>query len=405
MTATHENLSDQSIIYLDNAATSFPKPDSVYDAADAFMRRNGSSLGRTTSMAEDLGRRMIGQCRQGLATLLGAESPDRIAFTFNCTDGLNLLLRGYLRPGDRVVTTRIEHNSVLRPLNQLQKELDLDVAFCGFDSSTGIVDVDEFEQRLRERPVRLAVLNHASNVTGVVQPVALMAQLVRNHGATVLLDAAQTAGHIPFSVQKLGIDFLATAGHKGLLGPLGTGVIYVRDGLGSQLRPVRCGGTGTASESVEQPTSMPFLFESGNMNGPGLAGLNAGVSWLKDKGIGTLQSLADGQIRRLAAELSRINGVSVLCEKAFADESVSLTGAVSFTLSNIDSREVASILEQSFGIVSRSGFQCAPLLHHQLQTESTGGTVRLSIGPFTTESHIDRAIDAVRLISQSMVEA
>ncbi len=261
-------------IYLDNAATSFPKPEAVYAAVDAYMRNNGAAIGRGSHSASDSVTRIVEQCRQRDATILDAESSDRIAFTFNCTDSLNLLLRGFLNHGDRVVTTKLEHNSVLRPLHQLQREMDVDVVHVGFDCSTGIVDTDAIAAEVNRLPTRLVVLNHASKVTGIVQPVADVAAIAHNCGALLLLDAAQTVGHIPFSLQELGVDFLAAAGHKGLLGPLGTGVLYVREGIDNQLRPARSGGTGTASESVEQPSKMPCKMESGNMNAPGLAGLN-----------------------------------------------------------------------------------------------------------------------------------
>lgn len=389
-------------IYLDNAATSFPKPDAVYAAVDTYLRTNGASIGRGAHAAVAEASQMVEQCRQRIATLIDAESADRIAFTFNCTDGLNLLLYGFLDEGDRVVTTELEHNSVLRPLAQLKKERRLDVEYIPFNAKTGMVDPQDVIDQLRASATRLVVLNHASNVTGLVQPVQEIASAARELGCAVLLDAAQTAGHIPFSVRTLGVDFLATAGHKGLLGPLGTGAVYIREGCEGLIRPVRSGGTGTESESAVQPDVMPVKFESGNMNGPGLAGLNAALEWLNDTGINHLRTQADEQIVLLTSALKNIRGVKVCCESAADTERVSQTGIVSFTVQDYDSREIAGILEGSFGIRCRSGLHCAPLVHQRLQTMENGGTIRFSVGPFTTPAELEFVADAVARIALMM---
>ncbi|APZ94131.1 aminotransferase class V-fold PLP-dependent enzyme [Fuerstiella marisgermanici] len=384
-------------IYLDNAATSFPKPNSVYDAVDKYMRHNGAAIGRGSHSASDSVTRVVGQCRQRLAKILDAESSDRIAFTFNCTDSLNLLLRGVLRHGDRVVTTKLEHNSVLRPLHQLRSSHNVDVAQVDFDPESGLVNVNQLAEELSRQPTRLVVLNHASNVTGVVQPVAEVAALAHKHGALLLLDAAQTVGHLPFSVRDVKVDLLAAAGHKGLLGPLGTGILYVRDGLDGDIVATRSGGTGTASESIEQPVDMPTKFESGNMNAPGLAGLNAATEWLLENGIEDLHRRATEQTERLATVLQEICGVSVYGHNGGSIN----TGIASFTIKNLDSREAATIVEQSFGIQCRAGLHCAPLVHEVLGTAASGGTLRFSVGPFTTDQHINAAVSAVNEIAQS----
>ena len=389
-------------VYLDNAATSFPKPDAVYDAVDAYLRHNGAAIGRGTHSASDAASRMVEQCRQRIARILDAESSDRIAFTFNCTDSLNLLLRGIINRGDRVVTTKLEHNSVLRPLHQLRNEADVDVVHVEFDRATGLVDVDEIASELQRRPTRLVVLNHASNVTGVVQPVAEVAEVTHQHGALLLLDAAQTVGHLPFSVRDLKVDVLAAAGHKGLLGPLGTGILYVRPGLEDKIRAVRSGGTGTSSESIDQPSTMPTKFESGNMNAPGLAGLNAATEWLLCEGIDKLHDQAAFQTTRLVAALANISGVTVFGHDNNATPA-SNTGIVSFTIVNLDSREAATILEQSFNVHCRAGLHCAPLVHNVLGTRESGGTLRFSVGPFTRDDQIDSAITAVQQIAASFM--
>lgn len=387
------------MIYMDNAATSYPKPDCVYDAVDDYMRNSGASIGRSHSAAADAAFGIVSQCRQQLALLMDAESASNVAFTFNCTDSLNLLLRGILKRGMQVVSTQLEHNSVLRPLNDLT-ESGVSHKLLEFDSQTGLIDCKDIERELRQSSVDLVVLSHASNVTGVVQPVKEVAALCRAHGALLLLDAAQTAGHLPFSVREMDVDFLAAAGHKGLLGPLGTGLLYVRPGLEERVAHVRSGGTGTVSESAQQPTQMPSRFESGNPNGPGLAGLAAAVTWMSDQTISQVHDLIQERLSQLCNGLTAIDSDRL---HVFCSDSVSAgrnCGVLSFVLEGIDSREVAAILEQSFQIACRAGFHCAPLTHQRLGTIESGGTIRFSPGLFTTEQDINRAVEAVQQLCE-----
>ncbi len=384
-------------IYLDNAATSFPKPECVYSAVDTYMRQMGVAFGRGSHTGTSDAARLVAQCRQRLARILDAESGDRVAFTFNCTDGLNLLLRGVLRTGDRVVTTTLEHNSVLRPLQQLKSELQLDVVHVDFDADSGLVNAEVFARELRSQHTRLALLNHASNVTGVVQPVRVISAAAHETGTLLMLDTAQTVGHIPFSVRDLNIDLLASAGHKGLLGPLGTGIVYIRNGLEDELLPARCGGTGTDSESLVQPAVMPTRFESGNLNMPGLAGLNAAAEWILQQSVDGLHSRISQLSTRLSDSLRGIPGVTV-----FGGADVQNVGIVSFTLDGMDSQDVAAVLDQSFQIRCRAGLHCAPLVHRRLGTISAGGTVRLSPGPLTNQADVDTAAEAVTQLAASL---
>ncbi|MDG1894875.1 MAG: aminotransferase class V-fold PLP-dependent enzyme [Fuerstiella sp.] len=384
-------------IYLDNAATSFPKPDSVYAAADTYMRQLGVAFGRGSHTGTSDAARLVAQCRQRLARILDAESGERVAFTFNCTDGLNLLLRGVLRQGDRVVTSTMEHNSVLRPLQQLKSELNLTLVHVEFDSKAGLVDADAFVRELHSGPTRLAVLNHASNVTGIVQPVEAISAAAHETGALLMLDAAQTVGHIPFSVRDLNVDMLASAGHKGLLGPLGTGMLYIRDGLEDEILPIRSGGTGTDSESLLQPPFMPTKFESGNMNMPGLAGLNAAAEWILQQTVESLHGQITTLWKQLSHELRHISGVTV-----YGDTDLQNVGIVSFTVNGMDSQDVAAVLDQSFQIRCRAGLHCAPLVHRTLGTIPAGGTVRLSPGPFTVQTDVAKAVEAVRQLAASL---
>jgi len=281
-------------VYLDNAATSFPKPAAVYDAIDHYQRRIGVSIGRGAYREAIESQRMLDRCRQRAAMLLGAESPERIVFTYSGTDGLNMALMGLCRPGDHVVTSELEHNSVLRPLRWLSETRGVEVTSV-LPRADGRVETADVRAALRPE-TRLVAIQHASNVTGVVQPIAEIGEIARANGSFVLLDAAQTAGHLPLDLSQMPVDVLACPGHKGLLGPLGTGLVYLRPNMEQQLDCYRLGGTGTQSEDDRQPTQMPDRYESGNHNAPGLAGLDAALAHL--------QSETVEQIRRVESELT-----------------------------------------------------------------------------------------------------
>jgi cysteine desulfurase family protein len=386
-------MSERPRIYLDNAATSFPKPESVYAAVDDYQRRGGAAVGRGAYRAALDITGIVARCRQRVADLLSAESPDRVIFTFNATDSLNLALYGLLREGDRVVTSTLEHNSVSRPLRALRERDEIEVSYVSVNDR-GTVDLDELRRQVTPR-TRLVALTHASNVTGAIQPIAEVGKVARDAGALFLVDAAQTAGHVPIDLRELPVDLLACAGHKGLLGPLGTGVLYIRPGVESQLHSVRQGGTGTQSEDDRQPESLPDKYESGNHNAPGLAGLDAGVAWLLEQGVASIEQHDRTLTRRLLEGLAEIPGVRVHGPPAGAPR----VGVVSLTLDGSDPQDLAAILDQSFGIEARAGLHCAPGAHRSLGTLETGGTLRLSVGPFTTEADIDAALDALHQIA------
>ena len=382
-------------IYLDNAATSFPKPEAVYAAVDDYQRACGAAFARGTHGTEHADS-LVAQCRHGLAQLLGSAASRSIAFTFNGTDGLNLLLRGILRAGQHVVTTTLEHNSVLRPLEQL-RDLPLTVDRISFDPATGLIDLQALRSSLESRPPQLLVVNHVSNVTGIVQPVKEIARMAHDAGSRLLVDAAQSVGHLPMNVVELGIDLLAAPGHKGLLGPLGTGFVYVAPDLEEHIVSHRCGGTGTSSESLQQPKEMPQVLESGNLNMPGIAGLLAALKWWQTSEGGKLQDARTARVKRLVEGLTDISNVQVYCAGNVANNA----GVVSFNISDVDCREAALILHQSFGIQCRAGLHCAPLVHQTLGTATRGGTIRFSPGVFTTDDDVDTAIAAVLAIRQS----
>ena len=275
-------------IYLDNAATSFPKPVAVYDAVDRYNRESGVAVGRGAYQTAIEVQSAVDRCRKRIAELFGAESIDRIVFTFNGTDSLNTALHGLLEPGDHVVTSAVEHNSILRPLRELQQRIGINVDYIAANRE-GRVDPAAFRAAVTPK-TKLVALLHASNVTGTIQPIADVGTIARRAGAVFLVDAAQTAGHLPIDVSQLPIDLLACPGHKGLLGPLGTGILYVRPGLEERLHSLRQGGTGTNSEDDRQPATMPEKYESGNHNAPGLIGLEAAAEYLQQRGVEAVRS-------------------------------------------------------------------------------------------------------------------
>lgn len=382
-------------IYLDNAATSFPKPDEVYDAVDHYQRKIGAAAGRGAFDSAVEATRIVEYCRNYAAKLLLAESPERIVFTSNATDSLNLVLHGYLNPGDHVVTSQIEHNSVLRPLRDLQERIGLHVTTVPADSN-GVVDPADFVKAVHDK-TRLVILLHASNVTGAIQPVEEVCKIAHNVGAKLLVDAAQSAGHIPIYVSRLPVDFLACAGHKGLLGPLGTGLLYIRPGAEHELRSVRQGGTGSQSENDRQPDILPDKFESGNLNVLGLAGLGAALNWVKFEEV---ERIREGELHvtnLLYDGLSDVRGIRLLGPR----DSKARVGALSLTVDGYDPQSVATILDQNYGIQVRAGLHCAPGAHRALGTFFQGGTVRLSVGLFTTPEEIATTVSALKEIAAS----
>jgi cysteine desulfurase family protein len=382
-------------IYLDNAATSFPKPPAVYAAMDDYNRRVGAAIGRGAYRTTIEGTAIVQRCRKRIADLLGADSPERILFTFNCTDSLNLALHGLLRAGDHVITSIVDHNSVQRPLTEIRRRVGIEVTRIGADA-TGRVDPSDFTRALRPQ-TKLLCLIHASNVTGAIQPITEVGKIARDAGVPFLVDAAQTAGHLPIDLRSVPIDLLAGPGHKGLLGPLGTGFLYVRPGAEGRLASFRQGGTGTQSEDDVQPESLPDKYESGNHNAPGLAGLEAAVTWLLERGVASVHEHGRGLLRQLLAGLAGIPGLRVHGPASDHDR----VGVVSVTVEGQDPQDVAAILDQNFGIETRAGLHCAPGAHRAIGTFESGGTVRLSVGPFSTEDDVGAAIEALSQIAQA----
>ncbi|MBX3438118.1 MAG: aminotransferase class V-fold PLP-dependent enzyme [Planctomycetaceae bacterium] len=391
-------MTESQRVYLDNAATSWPKPNAVYEAVDRYQRQLGGAVGRGATRAAGDVQTIVDRCRTRAARLLGAESSERMIFTFNGTDGLNLAIHGLLSRAEgetHVVTTMLEHNSVLRPLTHAGHPVTHVVP-----NAAGQVDPAAIRRALRPQ-TGLVVVTHASNVTGAIQPIAEIGDVVRSHGAVFLVDAAQSAGHLPINLRDLPIDLLACSGHKGLLGPLGTGLLYVRPGIEERVVPVRQGGTGTQSEVSSQPDTLPDRYESGNHNAPGLVGLEAALAWIEAQGVDVLHRHERELSTRLMAELVELPGVHIYGPANDADH----VGVVSFDIDGLQPQETATILDQTFGIEVRAGLHCAPLVHEILHTSVRGGTVRMSVGPFTTAAQVDAAAAAVREIAMSMVSS
>jgi cysteine desulfurase / selenocysteine lyase len=399
-------------LYLDNAATSFPKPPGVYEAMLRYGREVGGTAGRGTYFEAREGARVITQCRERIGRLIHGESPDHIVFTLNTTDALNLAIKGAvgsaLRRGGRrplhLVTTDFDHNSVLRPFNALAARGDVEWSCVAVHPDTGRVDPADVGAALRPNTLLVAI-SHASNVTGVIQPVAEIGALCRGRGVTFLVDGAQSLGHIPIDVRAASIDLLAFPGHKGALGPLGTGGLYVRPGLEQNLDSVREGGTGSRSEHDLQPETMPDKYEAGSQNAVGIAGLSEGIQWHLDRPENPEHQLAElfleglRELDALRSEPGRY-GLRVL-GPATAEGRV---GVFSLVHDSLSAHELAGIMEQEYGILGRAGLHCAPRAHAALGTLPASGAYRLSLGPFVTPENIGYTIRALREIVGARVD-
>lgn len=375
------------MIYLDNAATTIHKPQTVIDAVTQAMRSLGNAGRGATSGALDAARTIHG-CRAKLARLLGCPRADHVCFTLNSTAALNTVINGVVRPGDRVVTTVLEHNSVLRPLNRLAAEQGVTVEHAGCDAN-GVLDYDELE-RLVTSDTRAMVVTHASNVTGNSVDIARVAAMAHTVGALVIVDASQSAGTAHIDMQTMGLDVVCFTGHKGLIGPQGTGGLAVAEGV--DVAPWAMGGTGVHSFDALQPLEWPTRLEAGTLNGHGIAGLSAGLDFIDAQGgVEAIAAHERALAERFLAGVREIPGIALY--GAF-DQPVR-SAIVSLNVGDIDSAEISDALMQGWGIATRPGAHCAPLMHRALGTERQG-IVRFSFGYFNTDEEVDTAIDALR---------
>lgn len=377
-------------IYLDNAATSFPKPEAVYRSIDETLRQFGGNPGRGGHQLALDASRIVFTAREAVAGFFGINDSSRVVFTANATVAINQALFGHLRPGDRVVTTNMEHNAVARPLRALQ-ERGVEVVKVAADRH-GFVSPQDFCRACAAAPTALAVLGHVSNVTGTIQDLATIGPWCRSHGITLLVDAAQSAGFLPIDVERLGIDLLAAPGHKSLFGPVGSGFLYVRPGL--ELTPLLFGGTGANSHSELMPDVMPERLESGTPNTPGLAGLTAGIAWLEEVGLEAIREHENRCMTRLLAGLATIPGLE-LYGPGDAGKS---GGVLSFNLQGLDPSAVAFRLDHEFAICVRAGLHCAPEAHRAIGTYPSG-TVRVSPNMMNRLEEIETFISAIATIA------
>jgi cysteine desulfurase family protein len=378
------------VIYLDHAATSWPKPRAVVTAVRKALAEVSGNPGRTHHRSSyDAVEKML-ECRENLASLFKIASPLRVCFTSNATESLNLALKGLLKPGDHVVCTSMEHNSVWRPLVRLQ-ECDVEFSIARADRS-GIISVESILQNVRPN-TRLIAAIHASNVNGSINPIAEIGRVAKERNIAFLVDAAQSAGSIPIDVEAMHIDLLAFPGHKGLLGPQGTGGLYIREGI--DLVPLKEGGTGSNSNSASQPDFFPDRFESGTLNVPGIIGLNEGVRHVLKTGVAKIQRREWHLTGELLKGLTAIDGVTIHGPAMVEPRAP----VVSFNVESQDPSEVGEFLERRFDIACRTGFHCAFLAHQTQGTENTG-TVRFSLGASTTDHEIEGTIEAVRCLRE-----
>lgn len=374
------------MIYLDNAATSFPKPEAVYQAMDQFARTSLANPGRAGHKMALAAEHVLDDCRHLLNQLFRGESPERFVFTLNCTDALNMAFKGVLADGDHVVTTDLEHNSVSRPLRKLELDGYITLTRVPADGG-GTVDPDEVRKAITPK-TRLLVVTHASNVLGTVQPVAEIGQIARTHNLLFVVDGAQTAGVVPIDVQSMKIDLLAFPGHKSLLGPTGTGALYV--GPRATLKAWREGGTGGDSSSETQPSEYPYFLEGGTPNVLGVAGLATGVKYVQEQGLDRIREHEVALITRLWQRLEELGGYEVFGHRDAARR----VGTLSFRSEVLAAPELGGILDQAFDIAVRPGLHCAPYIHRSLGT-FPDGTIRVSPGPFSTEADIDQLSGAL----------
>ncbi len=376
------------MVYLDNSATSHPKPLEVIQAMNDYMLNVGANSGRSGHRLAISASRIVYNAREEIAKLFNIGDPLRIIWTLNATESINIALQGVLKPGDHVITTSMEHNSVMRPLRALEKEgVHITVVKCSID---GFVDPSDIESAVN-RKTKMIVINHASNVIGSIQPVEDIDSIAKEYGLLFMLDTAQSAGAYPIDVQKANIDLLAFTGHKSLYGPVGTGGLFISDKV--NIRPLKYGGTGSRSEEEYQPEFLPDKFESGTLNIVGIAGLGAGVKYIMEKGV--------ENIRKQECELTQklIDGLNCIPKvKVYGDlDANKRVGVVSFNIEGISPSEVALCLDEKFGILCRASLHCAPSAHKTIGTFPKG-TVRLSLGIFNTDDDVNFVTDAVREI-------
>lgn len=391
-------------LYLDNAATSFPKPKAMHEAMRRYFEELGSSPGRGGYMESVEAGRLMTECRRAIAKLLRANCPpEHIVFTLNCTDALNLAIRGLLagydsKRGAHAICTDLDHNSILRPLHAMADAGHIELTRVPVDGVSGLVNPDDIRRAVRPN-TRLIAMTHASNVTGTVQPLREVGHVARECAVPFVVDAAQSCGHVPIDVEQDCVDLLAAPGHKFLMGPLGTGFLYLRPGMEKLVRPIREGGTGSVSENDRQPEFLPDKYEPGSHNAPGIIGLLGGVQWVLSQTVEKLHAHDQALVRTFLDGVISLEGLEYFGPRGVANR----IGVFSVRVQGYEPQELSAALESSFGILTRSGLHCAPHAHGTIGTLPTGGTTRFSFGPFLTPQDVKFATDALADLAMSAV--
>lgn len=380
------------LIYLDNSATSFPKPDVVYDFMNTFYRKHGVNPGRSGFDAAVETEEVVNNTRKMLTKLFnGGNDHNRLTFSYNATDSLNLIINGLVEKGIHVVTTMLEHNSVLRPLYVHNNAGTIDVTYVPFNSH-GYVEPDDIKKAIRPN-TKFVIVTHCSNVLGTIQPLKEIGKICKERGVIFVVDGSQGAGAVDFDMQDSNVDVYCFTGHKCLMGPTGIGGSYVREGI--HINHTRAGGTGVRSAYPAHLEEYPYRLEYGTLNLLGVAGLNAGVKWIQEQGIMNIHNREMALWDKLRNGIQNIEGVTTYC----ADSKENKNPVLSFNINGFEAGDVGVMLDVDYCIAVRTGLQCAPKVHENIGTFDMHGTVRMSIGAFTTEAEVDSAIEAVKEIA------
>ncbi len=387
----------EKLIYLDNGATSFPKPEEVYTFMDTFYRNFGVNPGRSGyDMCMEAGE-IVEDTRKMLTQFFnGGTDTNRLCFSYNSTDALNLIIFGLLGKGDHAITTTLEHNSVLRPLYHLSQDEGVEVDYVDFNEK-GFIDPDDIKKKFKKN-TKLVIVNHASNVIGTVQPIKEIGKYCREKGIVFAIDASQSAGKIPIDMEEMNIDIVAFTGHKSLLGPTGIGGLYVREGV--DIKHTRAGGTGVRSAVRTHLYEYPYRLEYGTLNTVGVAGLHAGLKWVQEKGVDNLHHHEMKLTAMLREGLKDEEGITLYCQEDQENH-------ISVFLFNVDGMEAlntGTLLDVDYTIACRTGLHCAPLVHEGIGTVPIHGAARFGVGPFNTEAHINEAIEAVKEIRDMQIK-
>jgi len=382
----------EKLMYLDNAATSYPKPQEVYDFMHEFYMNHGVNPGRSGYDATLAAEEVVHGTRKMLTDFFNGKNPNYLTFSYNASDSLNMVIQGMVEKGDHVVSTNLEHNSVLRPLNVFKRDGFSEVTYVPFDRR-GYMNPDDIKKAIKKN-TRMVIMNHGSNVLGTVQPIAEIGQICRDMGIWFAVDASQTAGAFNIDVEKMCIDILVFTGHKCLMGPTGIGGSYIGENV--PIKGTRFGGTGVRSAYPYHLEEFPYRMECGTLNTIGVAGLHAGQKWIAANGVETMHKREIVLWQKLRNALNDMEKVTIYC----ADSAENHNAVLSFNVAGWEAADVGTMLDVDYNIACRTGLQCAPLVHRQIGTEEMHGTVRFSLGPFNTEKHIDAAIAAVQDITE-----